>query len=259
MNRYGRTLLALLPFLVASALFAQDDTTSPPPTPAQPGPPSYLIWGLFIAWLVTVALVLWRRWPRFFAGGSAVSDGEQDSAWFARISPIVRLRRNASLFPLPLTRRDEAIVLYPSQLVRIRLRRNNPIPAAYRPDGFEELKKTKGVKVLFAFPFDSIEKIVFKKPWLRGFFLNLVRMTVYSSKKKRRIYLRGSDLPNLLRALEYLLPGTGHTPNTGATQPVEETKSGRPFATPAYAVSPSRPGSETLVSSFDRRRSIVLL
>ncbi len=59
--------------------------------------------------------------------------------------------------------------------MRIRLRRNNPIPAAYRPDGFEELKKTKGVKVLFAFPFDWIEKMVFNKPWLRGFFLNLVR------------------------------------------------------------------------------------
>jgi hypothetical protein len=192
------------------------------------------MWGLFIAWLVTVALVLWRRWPRFFTGGGAVPDGEEDSAWFARVSPIVRLRRNASLLPLPLTRRDEAIVLYPTKLVRIRLRRNTAIPAAYRPDGFEELKKTKGVKVLFAFPFDSIEKIVFKKPWLRGFFLNLVRMTVYSSKKKRRIYMRGSDLPNLLRALEYLLPErvtppTQVRPNKSKKRKAEDRSQHRPM------------------------------
>jgi hypothetical protein len=206
MNRYSRTLLALLPCLVASVLLAQGETTSPSPTSPQPGPPSYVVWGLFIAWLVTVVLVLRRRWPRFFTSGSAVSDGEVDSAWFANVSPIVRLRRNASWFPLPLTRRDEVIILYPGQLVRIRLRRNTAIPGAYRPDGFEELKKTKGVKVLFSFPLESIEKIVFKKPWLRGFFLNLVRMTVYSSKKKRRMYVRGSELPNLLRALEFLLP-----------------------------------------------------
>ncbi len=183
---------------MASDLFAQDQSTGETAT-------SPLGWVLIGAWLAMVIFLLWRDWPRFFNGPAPAGSGD-DASWLAGVLPIVRLRTSASLFPLPLTRRDEVVVLYPGEFVRLRKQRRQSIEAAYRVDGLEELKRDPSLKVKFSIPVNTIEKVVFRKTWYRGFFFDLVRVTVYLPKGKRRFYARGNGVPNLYRALNLLCP-----------------------------------------------------
>jgi hypothetical protein len=205
-------MVILIALVLAGAALAQDAATVTIPPPAAANPT--LGWTLLIVWLAMVGFVLWRDFPRFFSGGASAIDESDDQSWLGRVLPLVRLRQNASWFPLPLTRRDEAIVVYPAELIRIRKRRKQRIDAAYRLDGSEDLKKTKGIKVKRVIPIAMVEKVMFKKPWIRGFFLNLIRMKIHSAKGTQKMYIRGCDLPNLLRALEILLPGKVVVPPT---------------------------------------------
>jgi hypothetical protein len=159
-----------------------------------------------VVWLGMMGFVLWRNWAELSSDDGAASSSEDDETWLNRALPIVRVRRKVFWFPF--MRREDAIVLYRDEIVQLHKRKRRDLaPAAYHLEGAKELAKAPGSRLKRVIPLAVVKRIVLKKPLLAGFFYGLIRMKVYTAKGAIRLYVRASELPNLLRAFEALLPG----------------------------------------------------
>lgn len=159
-----------------------------------------LAWGIWAVCAIA-SVVFLKRWSRGYspAGSTVTSEFPDNPQWLNRILPIVRIYQGSGWDFW----RVEGIVLFNRELIRFRKRRHRAIDVAYLPGGADELKLTKGIKIKDIFPLELIDDVLIEQPSL----LNRKGITIKSGDRSVRLVIGEHEVPNLVRALQILLPG----------------------------------------------------
>ena len=162
-----------------------------------------IAWGLWTLSLVAViALLTMRSRAATATPAAAITATEADQHWLSRVLPIVRIRKHRGL-PIPFLKRDEMIALFPTELLYLRKRRNATPEAGFETEGAAKLGKSKGIHIRRRLELQSITRVEVERTTI----LNRVAIRFLAGGQQLKFQVLERELPNLLRAINILLPG----------------------------------------------------